>query len=387
MAKKKIAFVIKNLTMGGPRVSLISLLSALVKKENLELDLIVISHVGPLMEAIPQGVNLLDEDLLLHNAIGERKYITSIFGKLFRGILVFLKKIFGYSKVYGFVYKLYANKIKKEYDLVIGYQEGESNDLAVKLHSKKHAIWYHSNFRIYKRYEKNNRLKDLYDLANYIVFVTKDSCTFFVEENNRFEKKTNVIQNLIPTDRIKKLAIEPCENLYSNTTSFKLVSVGRLSEEKGYDRAIEVAKTLKNKGFKFEWLIIGGGHLEDELKRKCNEAMVNDCLIFVGEKRNPYQIICQANLLVLTSHSEAQPLVVLEGLTLGVPFVSTKFASAVEVLDETCGLLVENSTEGLIGGIEKIMVNDLLLNTYSIAAKQYQYDNEPVLREIIAMLE
>ena len=71
----------------------------------------------------------------------------------------------------------------KEYDLVIGYQEGESNDLAVKLHAKKHAIWYHSNFRIYKKYEGNNRLNDLYDLADNIVFVTKDSCDYFVEEN------------------------------------------------------------------------------------------------------------------------------------------------------------------------------------------------------------
>ena len=385
MKKRKIAFVIKNLKMGGPRVSLISLLDEISADPDNIVDLIVMNQTGPLLEQIPKNVRLLPENRLLKIAIADKEDLKSKLTILVRGSLFFLKKIFGYTAVYGTIYKLFGKKLRNtNYDLVIGYQEGESNDVASLIPAKRHAIWYHSNFRTYYKYENNIRISNLYDMVDRILFVTQESCNAFIEQNVDYSWKCEVIKNVIPVIKIRRMSQEKSENFFKKE-GLKIVSVGRLSPEKGYDRAINISSRLVKEGFAFEWVIIGKGALFDEYSKEVNEQIPTGELRFIGERKNPYQIVKQADVLVLPSYSEAQPLVVLEGLVLGKPFIATNFDSAKETLDEKCGFIVENSEEGIYGILKKVLKENFRLDEKKRNAQKYEYSNKEILDAIYSL--
>lgn len=385
MKKKRIAFVIKNLKMGGTRVSLISLMEAVAETGLFDIDLIVMNQKGPLLKCIPSDVRLLPEDPFLKSAIADKADLGGM-SRIVRCGLYFAKKIFGYNRIYKKIYASYARRrIAEPYDLVVGYQEGESNDLSVMIPSRKHLIWYHSNYKTYYPYENGNRLADLFDLADVIAFVTKESYSFFGDQNREYFDKCRVIRNVLPVKRIKALAFAEIEQVYMRN-DFRMVSVGRLSPEKGYERAIHIAERLREEGFSFEWVIVGGGYLYEDLTLAVNEKGLTDCLRFVGERRNPYQIVQQADVFVLTSYSEAQPLVILEGLVLGKPFISTDFDSAKETLNQDCGYVVENSEDGLYHCIKAILQDKSMLEEKAKKAAAYSYSNGEVLQALFSLV-
>ena len=386
MEKKRIAFVIKNLKMGGTRVSLISLTEAIATTDQFDIDLIVMNHTGPLMERIPEGVRLLPEDQFLKIAVAD-KYDLNLFYKIIRGILYLIKKVFGYHRAYKKIYKIYAkHHISSPYDLVIGYQEGESNDFAVMIPAKKHMIWYHSNYRVYYKYEKGIRLPELFDLADKIAFVSAESFNCFINDNPRYQSKCCVIRNIIPIQRIKESACKDVETIYHKNV-FRIVSVGRLSPEKGFERAIRVSEQLRAEGYRFEWVVVGNGKEYEKLIREVNEKNLGDFIRFIGERKNPYQIVNQADLFVLPSYSEAQPLVVLEGIVLGKPFISTDFDSAREVLDPNCGFIVENSEEGIYNCLKPILQDNSILEKKKKYIANYRFSNDDVIQRIFSVTQ
>lgn len=383
---KKIAFVIKNMKMGGTRVSLLSLLEVLEKNKDNLIDLYILNHKGALIDNIPKNINVIKENKIVKISICDKEDINSINEYVIRIIFYVLKKIFGYQTIYGNLFKRYVKKnIFQNYDVVIGYQEGESNDFSSYIPGKKHIIWYHSNYSNYYKYEKDNKLKDLFQKVDDIVFVASENQHSFNMKESKYSFKTKVIENLLPINRIIQLSKQSNEKVYSNKDELKLVSVGRLSFEKGFDRTINVAKQLKEEGKKFSWIIVGNGNLLNELKESVRVNNVDDCVKFIGERKNPYQIMKQADIVVLPSRSEAQPLVALEGLIIGKPYISTNFNSAKDVLDLSSGIIVENSEKGIYEGILQMM-NKKILREKKEGAQHFEYSNRNVMNKIYRLI-
>ena len=70
--------------------------------------------------------------------------------------------------------------------------------------------------------------------------------------------------------------------------SFNIVTVGRLTEQKGYDIAIKAASILKKRKINFVWYAIGGGRDEEKLKKLVEKCCLENQFVFLGRKRNPY---------------------------------------------------------------------------------------------------
>ena len=384
---KKIAFVIKNMKMGGTRVSLLSLLEVLGKNSDNLIDLYILNHSGTLIDNIPRNINVIKESKIVKISICDKKDISTINEYIVRAIFYVLKRIFGYQIVYGNLFKRYVKKnIFQNYDVVIGYQEGESNDFSTYIPGKKHIIWYHSNYSNYYKYEKSNKLKDLFQKVDDIIFVASESQRAFNMKETGYSFKTRVIENILPVNRIIQLSKQNNEEVYSNRNEFKLISVGRLSFEKGFDRVISVAKKLKEEEKKFLWIIVGNGNLLEELKESAKTNGVDEYVKFIGERRNPYQIMKQADVVVLPSRSESQPLVALEGLILGKPYVSTNFDSAKEVLDLSSGIIIDNSEKGIYEGIIQMM-NRKKFEEKKIGAQKFEYSNKSVMDKIYNLIK
>ena len=157
---------------------------------------------------------------------------------------------------------------------------------------------------------------------NFSDTVITQSISMDEDLKNFINKKTEVIYNPISSVKILSLSeAKPYTKLDSKF--FNIVSVGRLAYEKDYRTAILSISKLKNKIRNVRYYILGDGDLKKELVVYSNSLGLNDNVIFLGHLKNPYPIMKNANVLLLTSLYEGFSNVILESLALNTPVVAT----------------------------------------------------------------
>jgi CDP-glycerol glycerophosphotransferase len=132
---------------------------------------------------------------------------------------------------------------------------------------------------------------------------------------------------------------------------FVLVTVGRLSPEKNHARLIEAFQLAHRHHPGLRLVIIGGGPLLGELEALVARLGLVGLVRLAGARRNPWAVMAVSDCFVLSSDYEGQPMVILEARTLGLPVVSTAFASVGSAVGPGEGLVVERSVDALAGGI------------------------------------
>lgn len=124
----------------------------------------------------------------------------------------------------------------------------------------------------------------------------------------------------------------------------QIVSVGRITFQKGYVFGILAMKELLNRGVQFKWNIIGDGPLKDEMLFHIQQLGLTEKINLIGAKnRNEInQLLDASDIFLLTSVTEGLPNVILEAMSKELPVVATKAGGVVEVIeDEVDGLLAE----------------------------------------------
>ena len=166
--------------------------------------------------------------------------------------------------------------------------------------------------------------------AARMIVVSKDAATRLGIADH---SKTKVVYNVYqPAQDNQSLALD----------SFNrpaLVSVGRLTAVKRFDRAINSFLNLFDveKDLNANLYIIGEGPLEQELKDLVCKSSWNERVHFLGFKDNAARYIAAADVLLLSSDSEGVPTVMLEALYAQVPVVSTAVGGIPEVLEKFSG--------------------------------------------------
>ena len=155
--------------------------------------------------------------------------------------------------------------------------------------------------------------------------------------------------------------------LYPNDNDINFVNMGRLSPEKDQRKLItafdEITKKHPDKSMKL--FIIGSGPLERELKKVVADLDLEDKVIFSGHLSNPFPLINKCDCLVFSSNYEGQGLVVLESLILNKPVIATDVTGVRSILEDNLGLLVDNSVEGLVYGIDQYLQNNLMFKQFN----------------------
>lgn len=130
--------------------------------------------------------------------------------------------------------------------------------------------------------------------------------------------KSSVLHNVIDIDALKrKIELDP------NDYKYDIVYLGRLSYEKNPLRLLNVMTKVIKANPTIKLAIIGSGALEEELIFKCKDLRLDDNVEFLGFQNNPYKILSQSKVMVMTSLWEGLPMCAMEALSLGVPIVST----------------------------------------------------------------
>lgn len=142
----------------------------------------------------------------------------------------------------------------------------------------------------------------------------------------------------------------------------KLLSVGRFTSAKNYDNVPEIARGVIARGVDdLKWFIIGYGGDEPLIRRKIAEAGMEEHVILLGKKDNPYPYIKACDIYVQPSRYEGKSVTVREAQILGKPVVVTAYPTAASQINNGVdGVIVPMDNEGCARGIADFIADTAL---------------------------
>ena len=335
--KKKILFIIPIYSHGGTNRSLQFLLS-LINPQEFDIYILCLIDKGIYKETF-NNYKTIKLSTKLHLFFNSNNIIIKFTRLLDRIINYKLLKFFSKREILN---------IEKNYkfDKIIGYEEGIATYFTSFFNSPKVA-WVHCDYHYYKN--KNKKIEKLaYPNINQIVCVSKHTSQSFKNYYPTLEKKITYAYNLLNEKEIIELSKEKITDKRFNNSTFTIISIGRYDPIKQFDKIPEIAKKIYNIGNckNFKWYIIGCGNEEYTKIIESNicKYQLQDTVILLGEKSNPYPYIKNSNILVSTSLSEACPYVINEAKILKKIVVSTNYESASELIGDDNGVITSLNT-------------------------------------------
>lgn len=367
--KKKILFVMPTLDLGGAEKSLVNLLNELDYTQY-EVDLFLFYSKGIFLDAIPKSVNLLENTQEFR--FFSKSLLPSIFIFLLRG-----KFALAYSRLWFAIKnrtisrasiaeqktwkytKEILPKFEMTYDLAIGYLEKTTYYyVADNVKSHKKVGWIHTDLEALELdFDFEN---SYFDKLDYLVTVSDGLKERLIIKVPTIKNKLKVIENINSVNFIRKLADSKTDVLLE-PECFKVLFVGRLVKEKGLFMAIDAIKILIERKIKVKFYLIGNGNLETELLDYVKKSGLQSHVVFLGMQSNPYPLIKQAHVFLLTSFYEGKSIALEEAKILLKPIVVTNFTSAKDqIKDCETGIICEMNPESIA---EKLLlvVHDQLL--------------------------
>ncbi|MBQ0101652.1 MAG: glycosyltransferase, partial [Firmicutes bacterium] len=298
--KKQIAIVQPSLCLGGVEKVLVNLLRSF-DYSKYDIDLYITDRNGFFTDKLPPQVRLFDsssessEKKILLNDLKSFKIFDALKSVYYRILLELSnndrkKHLYSYSKWVDLL-------SDKEYDSVISFHGCTYvNNLITlfRLKGKQKIAWVHGD-------TPDLCDDDIYSRFDKVFCVSKGAEDLFLKKCPSCIGKTHVVYNIIDTADIKKKSEEQADDF--DYFSFSIVSVGRISSEKGFSLVPEIAKRLNDDGYSYKWYIVGDGLEKDVIAYECCEKNLSN-VIFLGAKKNPYPYMANCNIYVQPSFTE-----------------------------------------------------------------------------------
>ena len=402
--KRRIFISMHYMEIGGAEISLIGLLQAL-DYSKYDVDLFVYSHQGELMQFIPKEVNLLPEipvyahierpmkEALLHGHFG--LMAARLWAKWqFRRYLRKKEKtesaaVFQYignavTKVLPSLYKY------GEYDLAISFLTPH-NIVLEKVQAKKKACWIHTD---YSTIDVNTELElPIWSGFNHVVAISNEARKAFLKVFPSLEHKTMVMENLLSSQFVRQRAEEFTVNLNDNLNKsggvVNLLSVGRFCEAKNYDNVPDICRRINSSLFTLHssltvrWYLIGFGGDEALIRERIQEVGMEDHVIILGKRTNPYPYMKACDFYVQPSRYEGKSVTVREAQMLGKPVVVTNYPTAAsQIQNGVDGVIVPMDNEGCAKGIVDFIKNPSLQKQIGYYLKTHDYGNMDEVKKI-----
>jgi glycosyltransferase involved in cell wall biosynthesis len=120
-----------------------------------------------------------------------------------------------------------------------------------------------------------------------------------------------------------------------------VVTIANLRSEKGYDILLDAARLIVDRGLPMRFAAAGQGALEDELVARHGELGLGQSFVFLGHRPDALNLLAAADIVVLASHQEGLPVVLMEAMSVGAAIVATSVGGVPQVIaDHVNGLLV-----------------------------------------------
>ncbi len=398
MNKPRIFINMHYMEVGGAERALLGLLNAL-DTDRVDVDLFINQHTGEFMQMIPDKVNLLPE-IRSYNAIERPMKQILLEGQLgiFYARLKARSQHAKYSKslpgpeksIDCSAFQYVADAVQPflpslerlgEYDLAISFITPH-NIVLSKVKSKKKIAWIHTDYSaIHVNVDKELPIWDGYD---YIASISPDCKRSFLKLFPSLERKIIDIENILSPEFVRQQAelFDVSDEMTSD--GLKLLSVGRYTQAKNYENVPDIARRIVNAGYSdLRWYIIGFGGLESLIRQKIAEAGMENHVILLGKKDNPYPYIKACDIYVQPSRYEGKSVTVREAQILYKPVIVTNYSTAgSQIQDGIDGVIVPLDNEACANGIINVVENKELLNSISAWLSTHDYGNESEVEKI-----
>ena len=396
--KPRILILIHYLEIGGAEISLIGLLNA-IDKARYDVDLFVYSHQGELMQLIPDGVNLLPE---------VRKYSTierpmkEVLREGYVDIVAarLLAKI--HHRIYrrthtingedASIFQYVANcttpllpKISNtEYDLAISFL-APHNICLDKVRAKKKIAWIHTDYT-YIHINKKLELP-IWSKYNYIASISESVTSAYTSTFPELKSKIVEIENILSPNFVRDRAMSLITDIQIEKNITNLISIGRFSHQKNFDNLPFICKHLVEMGVNVRWYIIGFGGDEPLIRAKVAEAGMENHVIILGKRSNPYPYIKACDIYVQPSRYEGKSVTVREAQMLFKPVVVTNYPTAPSQIENGVdGVIVPMENRTCAEGIKALIDNTELQNRIIEHLRTHDYGNEKEVEKIYKLI-
>lgn len=371
--KKKLLFVINTLSRAGAETALLGLLRRL-DSHKYEVFLYVLTGQGEMIGELPDHVRLLN------STFSEQSVLTG------RGRWVLMKTVLkSFVRNGRFVYKLSyavrnlvdmlrkrriqmdklfwrilsdgAERFDMSFDLAVAWIEGGAvYYVADHVKAQRKIAFIHIDYEN-AGYTRAMDQDCFIKYAN-IFAVSEETKMHFLKVYPEHTAKLAVQHNMLDQEFIRRRAQEK-GGFADGYQGFRILSVGRLVWQKGYDIAIEAMEILKKKQYDIKWYVLGEGDQKKALLKKIRELRLDEDFLLLGQRDNPYPYYAQADLYVHATRFEGKSIAIQEAQTLGCAVIASDCNGNREQIEGwKDGILCELTPDAVAESIETLYWNE-----------------------------
>ena len=396
--KKKILIIMPSLFIGGAERSLLGLLEAFAYEKN-DVYLFLYRHEGEFLKHIPEQVHLLSQideyttfDVPIKSLLLSKKILFGI-GRLASKLACKIHCILRGEQCGVWMNMQYISRylqpllpdIPGKYDMGIMFL-GVADTLLNKVSAKKKVTWCHTDYDTLCPDKKMDL--QTYSKVDYLVAVSEKCEEKIKAFYPMIESKIITIENILASGLIAFQAEEIVTDMPKINGQYTLLSIGRFCTAKNFDNVPWILKGIRENGIDAKWYIIGYGGDESLICKKIAEAGMQEHVIMLGKKENPYPYIKACDIYVQPSRYEGKCVSVIEAQMLHKPVIITNYATSKSQLEDVVdGVIVPIENEKCAEGICRVIKDKELQKTLIDNTKKRDYTNKSVVEKIYKLME
>ena len=397
MSKKRIFISMHYMEIGGAESALIGMLQT-IDYTRYDVDLFLHAHRGEMMQFIPKEVNLLPElKVYAHIECSMKQALLDgcwgvLYGRLkarwlFRNYLRrkgLLESAASFQYIADCVSPFLSGLQQYgEYDLAISFM-APHNYVIDKVLAKKKICWIHTDYtRININVEQELPVWDGYD---HVMSISPDVTRTFLQVFPSLRNKIVEMENILSASFISKRAEEFDASVELKGDSVKILSIGRFCEAKNYDNVPDICRRIREQGIDFRWYLIGYGN-DSLIRQRIHEAGMEDYVIILGKRSNPYPYIKACDIYAQPSRYEGKSVTVREAQMLCKPVVVTNYTTAPsQIQDGIDGRIVPMDNEGCAKGIADFIHDKDLRHRVVNYLQMHDYGNEKEIEKLYKLI-
>ncbi len=399
--KKKILFIGITMNCAGSEKSFLSFVNTL-DLDKFDVDLILAKKEGLFLSSIPKEVNVIEMghfgELFKLSSKNAFSLIFNTYIKknplyAFDILPYFVPLVLSKKKRARIATKMWLHLMKKmkaietEYDIAVAYWGDRTMFYMIdKVKAKKKITWLHFDYSFPKR--DNDIYLPYFEKCDAIVNVSTAVDDALKRELPSLTDKCLVIENINNPDLIEKMSREG-DTFSDGFDGKRILTIGRIADQKGYDLAIPALKRIFEEGYKVRWYVLGAA--DDDygayIKELVKENGLEDSFVFLGTTANPYRYLADCDLYAQPSRYEGKPISVEEAKMMKKPILASRYLSAGEQLEEgRLGHLCDISTEGIYSSLKELLDNPELSENYIRALSERDFSNRNEIEKFYGII-
>lgn len=397
---KRVLFFSHGLELGGAERALIGLLEHIDYTE-VQVELFLMHREGELLSDVPKQVKLLPEmpqyaslAVPLGEVIRKRQLRVAAGRALGKALARRRVKQLGLPVDNGVALE-YSHKYTLsamppvgdgEYDLAVSFLTPHYF-VANRVKAKKKVAWIHTDYsKVSVDVESEVRMWSAYDA---IISISDEVSRTFVQMFPTMKDRLICIGNMLPVASMERQihALDVSEEMPEDG-AIRLLSVGRFCTAKNFDNVPDICRRLRESGLNVRWYLIGYGGDEPLICRKIEEAGMQEHVVILGKKSNPYPYIKACDLYVQPSRYEGKCVTVREAQMLGKPVVITNYATAPSQLEDGVdGVVVPMDNAGCAEGIAALLRDPKRMEQLAQTCRERDYSNAEEVEKLYQLME